>query len=36
MTDTYDNCRLCDEPLTEDEQRKLKDECFNCLEQYAN
>ena len=31
-----DNCRLCDEPLTPDEQQILKDECFNCIEQVAN
>lgn len=36
MTDIWDNCRHCDEELTFDEQKILKDECFNCLEQVAN
>ena len=36
MADTSDNCRLCGEPLTEDEQEKLKDQCHECTDEVAD
>lgn len=33
MNDIFDNCRLCGGLLTEDEQMKLKDQCWDCTDE---